>query len=126
MRAGRGKAEMTAELASVLVLAAGQPPVTSGREAAEMNGADLVPVAMLRVWEDVYRDYLAASLQMDAGDVGKEQVLAHSSARLAVTWRRMADVVPVGEWWLRAVLLTAAEAMEWQAGDLSAYLRRPR
>lgn len=84
-----------------------------------MSGAEFVPADLLRVWEGVYRDYLATSHLMDSGDIGKREALAQLSAQVAVTWRRMADAVPGSEWWLRAALLTAAEAMEHQAGDWS-------
>lgn len=118
MRAGCGQGEMR-ELASVSVLAPGLSPVASGGEVAEMSGADLVPAELLRVWEDVYRDYVATSRLMDSGDAGKREVLARLSAQVAVTWRRMADGMPGGEWCLKAALLTAAEAMEHQARDWS-------
>ncbi|MFC4856765.1 hypothetical protein [Actinophytocola glycyrrhizae] len=91
-----------------------------------MSGADLVPADLLRVWEGIYRDYLATSQLMDNGDIGKREVLARLSAQVAVTWRRMADTVPGSEWWLRAALLTAAEAMEHQAGDWCGRRGRPR
>lgn len=91
-----------------------------------MNGGDLVPEDLRRVWEGVYRDYLATSELLDAGDVGKREVLARLSAQVAVTWRRMADAVPGSEWWLSAALLTAAEAMENQAHDWSGRRGRSR
>ncbi|GAB1515662.1 hypothetical protein [Actinophytocola sp. KF-1] len=117
MRAGRGQGEKTAVMASVSVLAAGQSPATPRGEAADMSGTDLVPADLLAVWEDIYRDYLATSHLIDSGDPGKGQVLSQLSARLASTWRRIAEAMPGGEWCLRAALLTAAEAMEHQAGD---------
>lgn len=84
-----------------------------------MDGADLVPADLVRIWEDVYRDYLATSSLLDAGDAGKRELLARLSAQVSVTWRRMAEAVPGREWWLKAALLTAAEAMEHQAQDWS-------
>lgn len=123
MCARRGHGERTG---SVSVLPSAPSPATPGEEVAEMSGADLVPADLLRVWEDVYRSYLATSRLMDEGDVGKREALARLSAQVAVTWRRMADVVPGGEWWLQAALLTAAEAMEHQARDWSVRLGRSR
>lgn len=84
-----------------------------------MSGKDLVPADLLRVWEGVYQDYLTTSHLMDSGDTGKREALARLSAQVAVAWRRIADAVPGSEWWLQAALLTAAEAMEHQAGDWS-------
>lgn len=119
MRVGRGCRETRGGLASVSVLEPGLPAAMPGGEVADMSGADLVPTELLRVWEDVYRDYVATSRLMDAGDAGKREVLSRLSAQVAVTWRRMAEGMPGGEWCLRAALLTAAEAMEHQARDWS-------
>lgn len=84
-----------------------------------MDGADLMPADLLRVWDDVYRDYLATSSLLDAGEPVNRELLARVSARVSVTWRRMAEAVPAHEWWLKAALLTAAEAMKQQAQDWS-------
>lgn len=114
------------ELAPVLPLSSGPSPVAPGGEVVVMNGGNLVPADLRRVWEGVYCDYLATSELLDAGDVGKREVLARLSAQVAVTWRRMADTVPGGEWWLSAALLTVAEAMENQAHDWSGRRGRSR
>lgn len=118
MRVGRGR-EKTRELASVLVLERGLSSAAPGGEVVEMCGGDSVPVELLRVWEGVYGEYVTTSRLMDAGDTGKREVLSRLSAQVAVTWRRVAEGLPSGEWCLRTALLTAAEAMEHQARDWS-------
>jgi hypothetical protein len=89
---------MTRELASVSVLEPGLSSAAPSEEEVDMCGGDLVPVELLRVWEGVYREYVATSRLMDAGDAGKREVLSRLSAQVAVTWRRMADSLPGGEW----------------------------
>jgi hypothetical protein len=71
---------------------------------------------LLGAWEVVYRDYVSASAHTDPSNVHDRQVLAQLSARVAVTWRRLAEASR-NEWWLVAAFSTAAEAMEQQARD---------
>lgn len=84
----------------------------------EVHNGDAVPAYLLTAWEAVYRDYLDASERMDNRAIGSREALSQKSARVAVAWRRMAEATPEGAWWLRATLLTAAEAMEHQARAL--------
>jgi hypothetical protein len=77
---------------------------------------DLLPAHLLGAWEAAYRDYASTSDHMDAKSIRDRQALAQLSARVAVTWRRLAET-PGAEWWLTAVFSTAAEAMEQQARD---------
>lgn len=70
----------------------------------------------LGAWEAVYRDYVSASARADAQNRQDRQELAQVSARVAVTWRRLARA-PGLDWWLVAAFSTAAEAMEQQARD---------
>jgi hypothetical protein len=86
----------------------------------EWGGGGLVPAHLLSAWESVYRDYVSAS----AATVQDRLGLAQLSARVAVTWRRLAEA-PGVEWWLVAAFSTAAEAMEQQARDLGTRGRRP-
>ena len=90
----------------------------------ERGGGGLVPAHLLDAWEAVYRDYASASDRTDPRNVQDRQVLAQLSARVAVTWRRMAEA-PGVEWWLVAAFSTAAEAMEQQARDWGTHGRRP-
>jgi hypothetical protein len=89
----------------------------------EWGGGGLVSPHLLSAWEAVYRDYVSASDRLDAKNVQDRQVLAQLSARVAVTWRRLAEA-PEVEWWLVAAFSTAAEAMEQQARDLGTRGRR--
>jgi len=85
----------------------------------DLNTPDLVPAHLLREWEAAYRDYVSAS---DV-NVQDRRGLAQLSARVAVTWRRLAET-PGVEWWLVAAFSTAAEAMEQQARELGTRGRR--
>lgn len=91
--------------------------------APERSGGDLLPAHLLDAWEAAYRDYVSASDRTDPKNPQDRQVLAQLSARVAVTWRRLAEA-PGVEWWLVAAFSTAAEAMEQQARDWSARGRR--
>jgi hypothetical protein len=88
----------------------------------ESGGRGLVPAHLLRAWEAAYRDYVSASDRADV-NVQDRRGLAQLSARVAVTWRRLAEA-PGVEWWLVAAFSTAAEAMEQQARDLGIRGRR--
>jgi hypothetical protein len=108
--AGRGQESGTV---SVLPLPSGRLSVASGGEVAVMSDG-VVPARLLGAWEAAYRDYVAAVAQMDARNVIDGEVMAGLSARVAVTWRRLA-ASPGVAWWLVAVFTTAAEAFEEQA-----------
>lgn len=82
----------------------------------ERGSVGLVPAHLLGAWEAVYRDYVSVSSRTNARNIRDRQELAQLSARVAVTWRRLAEV-PGIEWWLVAAFSTAAEAMEQQARD---------
>jgi hypothetical protein len=88
------------------------------------DDGDAVPAHLLTAWEATYRDYLAVSERMDNRDVGSREDLPQISARVAVAWRRMGEATPEVAWWLRAVLFTAAEAMEQQARVMGIRARR--
>lgn len=91
--------------------------------APEWGGGGLVPAHLLRAWETVYRDYVSKADRTDPKNIRDREELARLSVRVAVAWRRLAEA-PGIEWWLVAVLSTAAEAMEQQARDWSARDRR--
>lgn len=91
--------------------------------APEWGGRGLVPAHLLHAWETVYREYVSTSDRMDSKNIRDRNELARLSARVAVTWRRLAEA-PGTAWWLVAVFSTAAEAMEQQARDWGARGRR--
>lgn len=81
-----------------------------------------VPAPLLRAWEAVYRDYVSSD-RVNARSIRDREEQAQLSARVAVTWRRMAEA-PGVDYWLMVALYTAAEAMERQAHDWAPHGRR--
>ena len=84
--------------------------------AQKWDGDGLVPAHLLGAWEAVYRDYVSTSDRIDPRNIHDRQILAQVSARVAVTWRQLAEA-PGIKWCLVASFSTAAEAMEQQARD---------
>lgn len=90
---------------------------------SEFVPGERVPAHLLGAWEAVYRDYVSASDHTDLKNVRDRQLFAQLSARVAVTWRQIAEA-PGLDWWLVAAFSTAAEAMEHQAQDCGIRGRR--
>jgi hypothetical protein len=95
------------------------PPTASWPE----EGVEMVPEHLRNAWEAAYRDYVAMAQQPNTIRRQDRVKMAQLSARVAVTWRRIANT-PGLEWSLVAAFGTAAEAFERQAVEFSELSKR--
>ncbi|GAB3463276.1 hypothetical protein [Actinophytocola sediminis] len=80
--------------------------------------AETVPTHLRHAWEEAYSNYISAASHDAATPTRNYTSLAACSARVALTWRRMAEVPGLG-WCVLAAFVAAAEAFENQARELN-------